>query len=160
MKKIISLFIVFTILSCNDGNFDVPVFDFTSNVNSCGEYVLYIANSTSTEVLALSLSTTELNTFVGEKSYAITPTMVNYRIFNEGIGTDYFCADIPPSTPKVLNELNATSGTLTIITNANEANGLITGYTYQISLNELLFDDNNERIFIENLNFGDFTINL
>jgi hypothetical protein len=160
MKKLITLFIAFSLFSCNDGDFDVPVFEFTDTVNSCGEYVLHIANSNSTEVLALNLTATQINNTVGEKSYSIASPMVNYRIFEEGIGSHYFCADIPPSTPKVVKELIAESGTINIITTAIESNGSVTGYTYSISFSELLFNDNDERIFFESLNFGDFTLNL
>ena len=160
MKKLITLFIAFSLFSCNDGDFDVPVFEFTDTVNSCGEYVLHIANSNSTEILALNLTATQINNTVGEKSYPITSSMMKYRIFEEGIGSDYFCADIPPSTPKVVKELIAESGTINITTTAIETNGLVTGYIHTITLSELLFNDNDERIFFESLNFGDFTLNL
>ncbi|MFK5957717.1 MAG: hypothetical protein QM495_02490 [Lutibacter sp.] len=160
MKKIITLFIAITLLSCNDGNFDVPAFEFTDTVNSCGEYVLYIANSNSTEVLALNLTTTQINSTAGEKSYAITPSMVNYRIFEEGIGSNYFCEDIPPSSPKVVKELIAESGNINITTVEIESNGSVIGYEYTITISDLLFNDNDERILFESLNFGVFIVNL
>jgi len=160
MKKLITLSIAFLFLSCNDGDFDVPIFEFTSDVESCGEYILYIANSNNTEVLALSLNTTHINTNLGENPFAISTAMVNYRIFDEGIAANYFCQSIPPSTPKIIKELIAESGTINITTEEILTNDIVTGYTHTISITNLLFNDNDERIFLENLEFGDFIVNL
>lgn len=161
MKKLITLFIALSFFSCDDGDFDVPAFEFTSTIQDCGEYILYITNSNSTEVLALTLSTAQINTEIGEVSYAISSTLeANYRIFEDGIGSDYFCQAIPPSTPKVLKELNAESGFINIITEEVLTDGVITGYNYTITLSELLFNDNDERIYFESLDFGVFDIIL
>ena len=161
MKKLIIFFLAFSLLSCNDGDFDVPVFQFTDTVNSCGEYILHIKNSNSTEVLVLTLSTTEIAGVVGEEQFNISSSLeATYRIFEEGISSNYFCQNIPPSTPKVIKELNAESGIITVITNEIITNDVITGYSYTITLSELLFNENSERIFFENLDFGIFTMNL
>ena len=160
MKKLITLSIAFLLLSCNDGDFDVPIFEFTSKVESCGEYILYIANSNNTEVLALNLSTSHINTDLGENSFAISTSMVNYRIFAEGIGANYYCTAIPPSSPKVLKELIAQSGMIHITTSEIITDDVLTGYNYTITISDLLFNDNDERIFLENLEFGDFIVNL
>ena len=161
MKKLITLFLALSLFSCNDGDFDVPAFEFSETVNSCGEYLLYIKNSTSTEVLVLTLIPTNLGTIEGNKSISISSssTMI-YRIFEKGIGSTYFCQDIPPSTPKILKELTAESGNINITTTKILTNEVITGYTYTITISELLFNENNERIFFENLDFGIFKVNL
>ncbi|PHQ55324.1 MAG: hypothetical protein COC16_05405 [Lutibacter sp.] len=156
MKKLIVLFLAFSLFSCNDGDFDVPVFEFTDTVNSCGEYILYVANSDDTEVLVLSLNTTHINNELGEATYSISSALeVTYRIFEDGIGTDYFCQSIPPTAPIVLKELSAESGTINITTTETS-----NGYTYTITISDLLFNDNDERILFETLDFGIFTITL
>ena len=156
MKKLITLFLAFSLFSCNDGNFDVPVFEFTDTVNNCGEYILYVSNSDATEVLVLSLNTTHINNEVGDATYSISSSLeVNYRIFEDGIGTDYFCQSIPPITPIVVKELTAESGTIHITT-AESSNG----FTYTITFFDLLFNNNEERILFETLNFGVFTVTL
>lgn len=161
MKKLITLFLALSLFSCNDGDFDVPAFEFSETVNSCGEYILYIKNSTSTEVLVLTLIPTNLGTIEGNKSISISSSSsMIYRIFEEGIGSTYFCQDIPPSTPKILKELTAESGNINITTTKILTNEVITGYTYTITISELLFNENNERIFFENLDFGIFKVNL
>ncbi|UMB61530.1 hypothetical protein MHL31_04820 [Lutibacter sp. A80] len=163
MKKLITFFIAFTLLSCNDGDFDIPDFEFTEDINSCGETILYRLNSGSTEVIILQLSESDLGTTVGEKSYEISTTQnVIYRIFDDAIDSDYFCQEIPPATPQVLKELEAESGTIVINTIAivddenedeNEEEEII-GYTYEITISDLLFLDDNDRIFFETFYFG------
>jgi hypothetical protein len=97
---------------------------------------------------------------LGEKEYAIPGTVtITYRIFEEKIDDNYFCQAIPPSVPKVLKELIATDGTLIINTVEKESNGTITGYDYEITMANLLFNDGEERIFFENFVFGTFSKN-
>jgi len=161
MKKLITFFLTLSLFSCNDGDFDIPSFEFTDTVNNCGEYILYKKNSNSTETLILTLGTTQISSTVGEVSYAVSSSLeVNYRIFEDGIDNNYFCQAIPPSTPKVLNELIAESGSITITTTENLTNGLVTGYSYDIAISDLLFNDNGERIFFESLYFGVFEVSL
>ncbi len=159
MKRILTLILVLFLTSCNDGDFDVPAFEFTENVSSCNEYLLYISNSNNMEVLILPLTSTQLGTTTGEKSYTIPGTVsVIYRIFEEEFGVDYFCQSIPPSIPKVLKELIAAGGTLNINTLEKETDGIVTSYEYVITISDLLFDDGKERIFFENFDYGTFTL--
>lgn len=156
MKKFITLFLALSLLSCNDGDFDVPAFEFTSDVGSCGEYLLYITNSNNTEVLILTLSPSNLGTIEGESAIEILSSSKNviYRIFDKGIEDSYFCQDIPPSFPNVEKELIAESGIINITTTE-----ISNGYEYSITISDLLFNDVDERIFFENFNFGDFIVN-
>ena len=158
MKKIFTLFIAFTLFSCNDGNFDIPAFEFTDTINTCGEYLLYKTNTEKTEVLIISLTNTQLDTIVGEKPYPISSSLkVTYRIFDEKIGADYFCQEIPPATPLVLKELDAVEGSIIINTIATVIEDEdVTSYEYDISIKDLLFLDNNERIYFETMSFGTF----
>lgn len=160
MKNLITLILIIGLSSCNDGNFDVPAFEFGETVKSCDEYLLYITNSNSTEALLLPLTTSQLGTTPGEENYSISSSLkVIYRIFDESISANYFCQSIPPSTPAVLKELIASTGTITIVTTEISKNGTITGYTYDISISDLLFMDSEERVFFEYFNFGTFSIN-
>jgi len=161
MKKIVTLFLIISLFSCSDGNFDVPSFEFTSDVQSCGEYVIYKTNSTSTEAIILNLNSTSLGTIEGDKIIEISTTSsVIYRIFEDGIDANYFCQSIPPSTPKVLKELIADSGTITITTAAVLTNEVITGYSYTITISDLLFNDADERILFQSFDIGELTVNL
>jgi hypothetical protein len=158
MKKLVTLIILAVFTSCNDGDFDVPAFEFSETVSSCGEYLLYVTNSSKTEALILNLTTNEINEIEGTNSFSISSTItITYRIFEDAIGTSYFCQTIPPSSPNVIKELVADSGSVNITTTlTTEEDSNI--YTYDISMSDLLFFDGNERIFFETLNFGTFTI--
>lgn len=159
MKKLLTLFIALTLISCNDGDFNVPEFDFEDEVNGCWDnQVLYITSSLSTEAMVMTLVNEELDTIVGTESFEISSTLeVAYRIFDDGIGSDYFCQAIPPTTPIVVTELNAESGTINITTSTVlDDDAEITGYNYVITLSDLLFiEDNGDQIFFESFDFGD-----
>lgn len=161
MKKLITLFLTISLFSCNDGDFDVPEFEFTEDLNYCGEYVLYKTNSTSTEVLILTLSPSHLDTIAGETPLSIpTSVSVIYRIFNEGIDGTYFCQEIPPLTPTIVKELVATNGTVNILTTEILTDDVVTGYKHSITISDLLFNDVDERILFESFDFGAIDINL
>ena len=72
MKKIISLFLALSFFSCNDGDFDIPEFEFDHTVYSCFEYVLYITSNNRKEAMAMTLIDSQLDTTVGEKSFPIS----------------------------------------------------------------------------------------
>lgn len=158
MKKLLILFLAFTLNACNDGDFDVPVFEFTEKVNKCGEFVLYIASTNSTEVLVLTLPKTALGTSPTVELPISTTVTATYRIFDKGITSTYFCQAIPPLEPKIIKELKADEGTINIATTAMLTNNVVTGYSYEIIITNLSFNDGNERVFFETFNFGKLEI--
>ena len=162
MKKLIAFFITFTLFSCNDGDFDVPEFEFTETIKTCGEYIIYRTNTEGTEVIVLNLSSSNLGTVEGDKEVAISSGVtIHYRIFDDAISDNYFCQDIPPATPIILKDLMAESGTLNITTTAiKSSTEEITGYTYSITIPNLLFNNIKERIYFETFNFGELEISL
>lgn len=159
MKKLLTLFIAFSLVSCNDGDFDVPEFEFEDTVYSCGENRLfYIASSADTETMIMTLLNGEIGTEVGTVPYSINSSSreVVYRLFNEGVTSDYFCQAIPPTTPDVVKELVAESGTITITTTEIIEEEVVTGYHYEIVIYDLLFvEDNGDQIYFETFEFGD-----
>ncbi|HSQ45416.1 MAG TPA: hypothetical protein VLM44_00710 [Lutibacter sp.] len=154
MKKLLILFLAFTLNACNDGDFDVPVFEFTEKVNKCGEFVLYIASTNSTEVLVLTLPKTALGTSPTVSLPISATVTATYRIFDKGITSTYFCQSVPPLEPKILKDLKADEGTVNIAATEILANGVVTGYSYVITISNLNFNDGEERIFFESFNFG------
>ncbi|MDF1517771.1 MAG: hypothetical protein P1P79_07485 [Lutibacter sp.] len=158
MKKLLILFLAFTLNACNDGDFDVPVFEFTEKVNTCGEFVLYIASTNSTEVLVLTLPSTALGTTPTATFPISATTAATYRIFDKGITSTYFCQAVPPLEPKILKELKADGGTINITTVEILTNSIVTGYSYEITLSNINFIDGEERVFFETFNFGTLEI--
>ncbi|PKP28824.1 MAG: hypothetical protein CVU01_03040 [Bacteroidetes bacterium HGW-Bacteroidetes-18] len=159
MKKLLILFLALALNACNDGDFDVPAFEFTEKVNSCGEFVLYITSTNSTEVLVLTLPKTAIGTVEKTQSLPFSATVTGtYRIFDKGIGATYFCQAIPPLEPKIIKELIADGGTVNIITSEVLANSVVTGYKHEITISKLSFNDGKDRIFFENFDFGIFSV--
>ncbi len=160
MKKLLILFLAFTLNACNDGDFDVPVFEFTETVNKCGESVLYITNTQKTEVLVLTLPPKAIDTIVKAQDFPISATVTaTYRIVDKAIGANYFCQDIPPLEPKIVKEIKADDGGIVnIITIEVLTNGAITSYNHEITISNLLLKDGNERIYHENFVFGTLKI--
>lgn len=167
MKKLGFLLAIFVAFSCNDGDFDVPAFNFSTTISNCGDVILYVNNSGKTEVLALSMNAAQFVKTPGSKEYSLSSTAsassikATYRIFREGIDKNYFCQAIPPIEPAVVKELIASSGkviitTVEVLNDAKE----VKGYEYSISFKELLFDDTSERIYFETFDFGKYTTTL
>lgn len=117
MKKIYTVLVALALIACDDGNIDVPEFDFEGTITNCGELVLYKVNGS--EALSLELSKTEdfLTTGPASEEIQLTESGSNtivYRTFDAGItGGNYFCQDVPSTEPNVLNEWKG-SGNLVV----------------------------------------------
>ncbi len=123
MKKIIAFCTFLLLLSCDDGNFNVPEFNFDDDINSCGDLLLSKINGT--EVLVIEIaednSSTDNAFFTTERAdetFVLSETGSNtiaYRTFDTAPTTSYFCQNIPPTSPSVVNEWLGT-GTLQVTT--------------------------------------------
>jgi len=160
MKKLLILFLAFTLNACSDGDFDVPAFEFTEKVNKCGEFVLYITSTNSIEVLVLTLPPTALGT-APTATFPISATATaTYRIFDKGITSTYFCQAVPPLEPNILKDHKADGGTINIATVEILTNGVVTGYSHKITISNLSFNDGKERIYFESFNFGTLDVKI
>ena len=110
MRIILFLSILASLISCDDGDFEVPSFEFDTTVNTCETYVLYRTNSNQTEALIIQLNEEEISQEEGSVAIAITANNCNYRIFDDSIGADYFCSDVPPILPIVTKDWKAIAG--------------------------------------------------
>lgn len=119
---------MFFILACDDGNIDVPEFVFneklaectSTNNNKTTTYVFYKTNEN--EALSVQINNVSEGYFtsITDKSpIALTSSGANtvtYRTFASNItGSNYFCQNIPPTAPILVNEWNG-EGTLTLKT--------------------------------------------
>ena len=109
-KFLLHFFLLFFVLGCGDGDFDIPSFKFEkSEINSCGDLILSKLNSNQREALILKLQvnnrdgiffktpTKDLKFTISEKGQH----NIIYRIFDSSLEGDYFCQDIPPEKPAV-----------------------------------------------------------
>jgi hypothetical protein len=121
MKNIfLFLFLMFS-FSCNDGNLDISSFEFEEEVTLCGSniYTLYrLSTSGQREALIVTLTDQQIR-----KDEDIVPPVsvsingdytVTYRLFDDKVTDDYFCAAVPPTQPNVLKDWRGTSGYIVI----------------------------------------------
>ena len=60
MRQIFIFLIVLTTLSCDDGNVDIPEFDFSSvSIDNCGDLVLFKINENEALIVKLNEDNTE-----------------------------------------------------------------------------------------------------
>ena len=119
MKNIYILFAALSFLACNDGNIDVPEFVFEGDPSKCGSLVLFKVNGAETLSLELNQNNDFLTVERTEFEIQLTEDGSNtivYRTFDATVsGSNYFCQDIPPTEPNLLNEWKG-NGTLVITT--------------------------------------------
>lgn len=166
MRRIIAVFFCCMTLSCDDGNIDLPAFDFEETVYNCevinSEYVLF--RLASSEALILTLKTSDLQNEVGINEVEISETNTIYRTFNEAVSESYFCQSIPPTTPEVLSNWTGVSGSTNLIIidtqeELDEDDNLI-GYRHSISFENLKLENGSNFIVYESYIFGDFITDL
>ena len=124
MKKFLFLFMAALFLqSCDDGDIIVTSFNFDdAELKTCGtvgNYVFYKVNPDALESLSLKLGVTDsIYKNTGTKNYQIngTSNFVNYRTYDDALGSDYFCSSIPPTAPIVTRDYRAASGNAEFIT--------------------------------------------
>lgn len=122
MKQLFVFLFVIITLSCDDGNFDIPEFNFSNNtINDCGELVLFKINENETLIIELNEDNTDNAFFTQVRdndSFPLTESGVQtiiYRTFDAQPTAGYFCQNIPPTSPNIINEWNG-SGTLKVTT--------------------------------------------
>ncbi|NAY90424.1 hypothetical protein GTQ34_00695 [Muricauda sp. JGD-17] len=154
------------VISCSDGDLQIETIDFDSvTVQSCDSpqpdtsNLLFKLNTS--ESLILELQSGALNNgVVGDtittESAVPGQSKLTYRIFDDNVSTNYFCDDVPPVSPIVLDEIEAQDGLVIIETMANEDS---TSFIHTISLSGVSFvTESGERITNLSINeFGEVT---
>lgn len=127
-KYLLVLLTASFLISCDDGDLIVTNFDFESNTfQSCTgpqnrQVFFKLNNDLSNEAIALAFnlepaSEDFLIAEVGTLTIPLnTRNQVIYRTFNSEVESDYFCNEIPPISPRVVEEYRSTSGGEIVIT--------------------------------------------
>ena len=172
MKRLLGIFILsFCINSCDDGEFEIQSFDFSSIPaakcdGAANSFFIYYTNER--EALFLQIPASSFTNTITQPGVPrivnITATnKVTYRVYDGIVTPASICSAIPPLSPIPVEEWNALSGVIEIITavnkQTNETTGrsFITGYTHTIKLVNTLFvkGDGNQQLF-EELFLGDY----
>lgn len=114
-------FVLFAGLSCNDGDLDISSFEFEDEVSICGatQYTLYrLSTGEQREALIVTLT----NQQIRKDEDIVVPVSVTengdftvtYRLFEDQVTDNYFCAAVPPVEPKVQKDWRGVSGTIVV----------------------------------------------
>lgn len=130
MKRLLALFTALSMFSCDDGDLTLERlnFDETAVETPCGELLLFKIGESRQESLMIELSGESADIFRSlpengnSRTYTINNSSVKalYRIFDGDVNRNYFCNDIPPISPLVIEEWYATGGRVEIVTSLEE----------------------------------------
>lgn len=173
MKKALAFLFaaVLAFSSCEDGEIAVQSFDFgDAPVQSCADnenedFFLYKVSGN--EVMIVVIPESELFDGVSEEVIPIDGTtyQVIYRLYDGPVNASFMCANIPPSSPKVVEEWVATGGAMRVINGANfkeieEAGAVLPdGYQHTISFDNITFDTGTSTVTYDDddeISFGSY----
>ena len=153
MKRVLFLFVFLLLTACSDGDLEIDVIDFDSAALQFCESQTTI-NSTvffklnNGEALILELQSGLLQNQVTTDTIRSTiPSQSNliYRFFDDDVSKSYFCDEIPPATPSVVEEILAEAGEVLITTIRSETD--TTQYQHTLKLSGItLVNGKGERI--------------
>jgi len=165
MKRLVFIFFTGILMSCNDGDLQIESIDFDDiSIQTCESTIT--VNTTvffklsAEEALILELDSGLLKNEVSLDTITSAlpgESTLIYRIFTGTVATDYFCDAIPPLTPTVLEEIEASAGEVLITTIQSPTDS--TQYEHTIELRNItLVNEQEERITDTSIsNFGTIT---
>ncbi len=146
MKKFLFYGLLILMSACDDGDLQIETIDFDSasiqhcaTVDAATANVLFKLNTNEALIVELPNGTLKNEVATEGNTYNVSasgPIKITYRTFSDDVSTDYFCSEIPVSTPTVTEEIVAESGTVLITTVLN-ADGVT--YEHEIKLNTISF---------------------
>ncbi|MBC6997873.1 hypothetical protein [Cytophaga sp. FL35] len=172
MKKTMLSCLLLALFSCDDGDLQIEQVDFDSvSISNCGEEedateTTFFFKIDGDEALILDLEggllaneTSETGTIT---SAIPSSSSLTYRLFSDDVSSDYFCSNIPPIEPMVMEENTATGGTLGIETKILSAARNVKNYGHQITITGLtLVNAQGESITdTSSFNYGTFTTSV
>ena len=162
-KKLLFIFSFALILGCSDGDLQIETIDFDSvAIQDCANIDVTTGNVffkiSTTEALILELQSGVLNNGNSTTDTVETVSSIPgnsqlvYRIFSDNVTSNYFCDDVPPATPTVIEEIEAADGSVIIKSIANVDS---TAFSHTIQLSGIsLVNAAGERI--TDLSISDF----
>ncbi len=128
MRQFLFFCLICLFVSCDDGDLQIETLDFdNSSIDVCAtvavntENILFKINDD--EALILTLPANILKNEITPEDTPITsnvtesgPSKITYRIFSDKVSKNYFCDDIPPISPTVIDEIPAKNGSVIITT--------------------------------------------
>ena len=168
MKKILVLVAsVFMLQACDDGDITLESFNFNpENVDNCPNNNL-VFNINRNDLLLLNIPA---SSFPTEETPDGSPAIITidsddqiiYRIYSGDVTATSICDLIPPASPIVNQEWNATGGTIEIVTDKLfAADGVTqTGFTHNIRFVNVNFSGASNSFSFTAYNFGNHETDL
>lgn len=163
MKKVFALLLTIALFSCDDGDITLQSFAFESqSIQECtnNNLIFKIKND---ELLLLDIPE---SSFVNTVTPTGTPreVLVNstnriiYRKYSGNISLGTICSLLPPASPVVNKEWNATGGKILIETNEifDTDEVTIIGYTHNITFENVSFSNPDNTFSFTTYIFGDY----
>jgi len=168
MKRLVFIFFTGILMSCNDGDLQIESIDFDdSSIQTC-EATITLSSTVffklnTEEALILELASGLLKNEVSQDTIISAlpgESSLIYRLFTGTVATNYFCDAIPPITPTVLEEIEASVGEVLITTIQSLTDS--TQFEHTIELRNItLINEQGERITDTSIsNFGTITTSL
>ena len=166
MKKLLVLVAsVFMLQACDDGDITLESFNFNpENIRNCPDNNL-VYNIKGNEMLLLNITTasfpTEETPIGSPKTIDINSNdQIIYRIYSGNVTSSSICSLVPPATPVVDREWNATGGKIEIVTNKLFAADRVTqiGLTHNIRFVNVNFSGSSNSFSFTSYNFGNYEI--
>ncbi|MCK5814983.1 MAG: hypothetical protein KAH07_03465 [Flavobacteriaceae bacterium] len=168
MNKLLILFLCVSLWSCDDGDLDIPAFEFEEEVYNCdvknNSYTLFRLGVAEGIIVTLPADIFKPEVTTTPIEVLITAENVVYRIFNSTVSPSYFCNDIPPTTPTIKSNWTGTPGAsnkilIESIEEFDNSNVLI-GYRKIITFQNLKVENNGQYMSFEEGDFGETVILL
>jgi len=156
MRQFLFFSLICLFLSCDDGDLQIETLDFDSaTIDMCTpatintENILFKINDDEALILTLPANILKNEITVVDKPItsaisASGPSKISYRIFSDKVSKSYFCGNIPPVTPVVVDEIEAKNG-IVIITTTLAKDGVT--YEHDVKLDDITLEtSSNSRI--------------
>ena len=168
MKKLLIFFLCVGFWSCDDGDLDIPAFEFEEEVYNCevkeNSYTLFRLGVSEGIIVTLPSDVFKLEVTIAPIEVAITSKNVVYRTFSSAVSPSYFCNDIPPVTPTIKSNWTGAPGDSNkiLIESIEERDNLdaLIGYRQIITFQNLRVENGNEYMSFEEGDFGEIVILL
>lgn len=164
MRKYLGLFAAILLWGCDDGDLEIKEISFDEvPLASCTETLTTTVffKLKEDESLILVLQDGILENIADNEVTSSIPSQsqLYYRFFDDDVSSSYFCNEIPPATPGVERELEATGGTLIITTVEEDLEDGTFAYHHTFTIeNLILTNENGEQIVDTNFELGELTL--
>ena len=167
MKKIIAFIFCAFLFSCDDGDITLQSFNFEGqSVQKCADNNL-IFKIKNDELLLIDIPESNFVNVVtpdGAPREVIinSSNTVIYRKYSGNLTSSTICNSLPPATPVVNKEWNATGGTILIETDERfDTDGTtLIGYTHNITFENVSFSNPENTFSFTTYIFGDYETGL